>query len=212
MSNAKRRLILSGVGLLLMGTLAVVVVFSASTPASATSGRARSKPSVAADLLRNFAVLRRGHVADAAAALPTGTIEGLTAPEGLGSQFGLDVASAQSVTVDGIQVWVIPGSTGVCTLALPHPGGPTDPGGVCSSIANAEAGKHIQLETSPSGNETIIGLAPDGATHATVVHGGTPTSVPVVSNIYVISGSNLSGPTSSVTVTDAAGHAETHGL
>jgi hypothetical protein len=212
-AKIRRRIVFSSAAaVVVIGGLAMGVAFASRQPASQPPSHHRS--GLALGLVRHFALLRRGSRADASgtATLPQRTLEGIAAPGSIGSQFGLDVAAAKSVSVDGTQVWVIPGSAGVCTLALPHPGGPTDPGGVCGPTVAAEAGQHIQREASPSGNETIIGLAPDGNTHATVTVRGVSTSVPVVDNVYVTSGRELSGPSSTVTVNDASGQPETHGF
>jgi hypothetical protein len=105
------------------------------------------------------------------------------------SQWSLATGDATAVpnTVRGLNLWVVPGSTGVCfadtTLSYALPSGS------CSPNEQVLAGKFVSVLKSPVGHpdgEVIMGLAPNGnATVKLTLADGTSNTVPVTENAYV---------------------------
>jgi hypothetical protein len=106
------------------------------------------------------------------------------------SGFGLNLAGARQAA--GTGVWLIPGESELC-LAVDDADGL---GMSCASAASAAAGGLRLLERSVNGgSSTVVGVAPNGMTHATAHtdDGATVATVPVEENTYVVSGQGVSG-------------------
>jgi hypothetical protein len=167
---------------------------------------------VSAALVRDFSALRGApaHATSAPVISPTLATDfqimaiGPRAPLGIMTSDATYVPLSGTTNLDGL--WLLPGSGGMCMLAMmgsgPHPGA-----GSCASTAEASAGRLMGIweSLSPSGvvqETTIAGVAPDGVTSATAVgtDGSTATS-PVTDNAYVVHETGLA----SVKLTTASG-------
>lgn len=119
---------------------------------------------------------------------------------------GLNVADAVLVpTGPGAGTWVIPGATQVCIFD-------NTGAGVCNSPTSGPgaptAGGFYMHSTSRSGKYSILGLVPDGNRTVTISLGdGSRRTVPVVDNVYSVSG--LPAAPTAVELKDAAGAIKT---
>jgi hypothetical protein len=167
------------------------------------SGRPRPLPTV---LVRNFRVFRPASRATARAASdPAGQFPGVS-PD-LVSQWVLAVGDSVQITnnVPGLNLWLIPGSTGTCFM-MTTKSNPLPVGG-CGSNSRAVAGEQMMALESPAGypgGEVVIGLAPNGNTSVTLTRAdGSTESVPVAQNVYV---AETAQQIKSVSVRDSAGN------
>lgn len=162
------------------------------TARSATSRSSRVR--IAASLLKYFAVFR--HPGRDVNSMP---------PELARSSAdqGLDVADAVLVPVGpGTGTWVIPGATQVCIFD-------NTGAGVCNSPTSgpgSPAAGGFLMRSGPSrlGRYSILGLVPDGNHTVTISLGnGSRRTVPVVDNVYSVSG--LPAAPTAVELKNAAG-------
>jgi hypothetical protein len=157
-------------------------------------------------LRRSFAIFRhrptekvRGVVEASASGRPT--FEGLV-PEMVKTWLSRDAsvlgqASAQNVEViaaDGTQVAVLPGTQGACMgawLVLPGGGGGYGAGcGATSSVASRGISFSVH---SAAGTSRMVGIVPDGNSSVSVTFAsGQTDSVPVVSNVFNVTGNGSS--------------------
>lgn len=192
LSKNKRLAIAAGLTTLALaggaGIAAASGVFSQELPPRAPA------PAIApAQLTEHFAVL----AAEAKSTDAPASLQNTTA--GLDQGFGINPSLAKEVSYSSTtpDVWVIPGSQGVCIHVMTK----VESGG-CTSIKNALAG-NLQIEV---GGKTLYGLAPDGNT-TVAVHdaSGNTEEVPVRQNVYAVA--NPAGK--SVELVDGTGQKRT---
>jgi hypothetical protein len=194
-----------------LGTLAIVGAGSASAAIANGSGEAahgkvlgqrhthvthapavlaghRGRVRVSRELTAHFRSLRAA-TARTAGAADLSTISAALAPlSALGKTYGADPAQAVGTTVGpaGVKVWLVPGSDGACLVDVE---GPQGAGNGCSSSAAVTAGDMWTVDAvhyaGSAPQETLIGVAPDGYSSATVNWSdGTTSTLPVTANIY----------------------------
>jgi hypothetical protein len=127
-------------------------------------------------------------------------------PYGISPNFAQYVASANT--------WVLPGSSGVCLIAMDivFPG--VGSGGMCDATQTALSGDIFNVwhgvcdSENPTGRVecvpevTVVGFAPDGNTTVTVADAdGSTRQIPVTGNVYKVVGGNPA----SITLRDASG-------
>jgi hypothetical protein len=164
-------------------------------PAAPTSS------TISAQLASNFGALRNDSSPNATSASAVGTLDvGLVAQFGINSSLAVQVGSH-----DGRQIWLVPGTQGVCIYLSASSTGPSN--SRCTSTERALEGQ-LQMELVPnSGNPTIYGLAPDSNTQVGInSNGKSATTAPVASNVYVL---EVTPGTESVAVSNASGAAQT---
>lgn len=198
---------------LLLGVMALAAVVSGGVALATTlSSQPEPTPAPAAaavppELAAHFAALG-GSVAGGVADISSATTETKDRlshdTEGIGAQFGLNVALAREVTYDQSHVWLIPGSAGICLHDV-------ETGtGVCGPIEHALAGKTATDvggdENGVTGGGTIYGIAPNGNPDI-VVHdaNGSTENVPVEHNVYIITHPGAV----SIEIKDSAGELQT---
>jgi hypothetical protein len=133
---------------------------------------------VPAQLADSFGVLRGDSTPSSASAAAVGSFSsGLVAQLGLNPELAVQVGSH-----DGRQIWLVPGSRGVCISVSASSAG--DAPSRCTSTERALEGQ-LQMELVPnSGNPTLYGVAPDSDTQVGVnANGKAPSSAPVSSNV-----------------------------
>jgi hypothetical protein len=102
---------------------------------------------------------------------------------------GVDTSAAREVSAsDGVTVWVIPGSGGLCMLATKAPD--TNPEDVaCTPTPSALGGEAFLGFGHGSAGDSFVGVAPDGTATAELTHpNGTTTTVPVTNNVWSVAG------------------------
>jgi hypothetical protein len=177
---------------LIAGVIALVAAvtggIAAATSHNAEPAATPKTATVPAELAQHFAVLNSSTPSPGVATVESlGNDQATTtrldeSTEGPAGQFGLNSGLAKEVTSE--DVWVIPGSSGVCIHDF-------DTGsGVCGPISHALAGDitlDVGGDESAAGGGTIYGLAPDGNSMV-LVHdaSGSTEDVAVEHNVYVI--------------------------
>ena len=193
---------------------------SSSAPSASTNARARAistapsaRRGVSPALRHDFAVFRRAHTS-AASALPARVAGWMSGGQSLLAQrfasYGIDPSAAQYVPVgvgDIQGVWLVPGLNGICMVTSSAlPGGGSGYGGGCHPTAVATQGQLMGTAISASGNDLVVGVAPDGNATATVtMNNGSVQTVPVHGNVYAVQAPGIK----SVTVTSAVGRPTT---
>lgn len=154
-----------------------------------------SKVPVSRLLLNQFAVLRRhlARISDAPPALPMSISASLVQ----NSYVTVNVSQARYVSLGAGGVWIIPGSNGACILNA------QSYVTVCGLTSQVLDGDLRTGNANGAGDLTyVFGLVPDGGTSVTVASAdGSDQTVPVISNMYEASGSDLT----TVTVQTASG-------
>jgi len=143
----------------------------------APGGPAFAPPS---SLTSSFAVLRRPR--QASDSLPPA--EAAATRTEVARHWGVnpDLSRLMGV-VDGMRVWLVPGSIGSCIY------GPGGGGGACGANGPiAEQGSLVALVPVNGGAPSIIGVVPDGATVTATNADGSPAPVSRSANAYSISG------------------------
>jgi hypothetical protein len=136
--------------------------------------------SIPGDLASAFAILRRAP--QPADALPAGTSVTDVAG-GLGAHYGINPSLSRFVgTVNGTAIWLVPGSAGAC-MYTPHSGGSCAPNSLVTS-----QGEFLALVPVAGGPNTLIGIAPDGASVTATNTDGTQGPVSRSGGAYIISG------------------------
>jgi hypothetical protein len=156
---------------------------------------------VPAQLADNIGALHSDSTPSSASAAAVGSFSsGLVAQYGLNPELAVQVGSH-----DGRQIWLVPGSRGICISVSASSAG--DAPSRCTSTERALEGQ-LQMELVPnSGNPTLYGLAPDSNTQVGVnANDKSASTTPVSSNVYVI---EVTPGIESVTVNDAGGTAHT---
>lgn len=95
---------------------------------------------------------------------------------------GQDYAAAQEVTVGGVHVWAIPGSSGLC-VAIPSPNLPQGAAReACEPLSAMRDGDVYGLAQGPTnGMVTVFGIAPDSAGATVSIEGN---KIGVQNNIF----------------------------
>lgn len=175
------RLVLSLVGIALIGAAIALVLHSGSSSSAAPA-------SVSADAaqLQNFAVLR-----GAERVKPTVPADLARMLDGVMNANRLSLARdgiRQLEVADGTDAWVIPGDGAMCFAA----GDAEGVGLACGPTSDAIAGKLTVIQRSVGGGEdAVIGLAPDSVSNiATTTATGSATVV-AEGNLYVRRGRDL---------------------
>ena len=157
-------------------------------PAAVVRGARRPLPKA---LVRSFLIFRKaaetrrlGAAIDAGPAFPG-------APAAVVSQWGLAVGDLTATTIAGFQIWVIPGSSGTCMFVKDPVWAREPDAGDCVPNGMAIAGDLSPMLIG-QGQETVIGLAPNGNSCVTLTTGtGTSVSAQVSSNVYVAQATRL---------------------
>jgi hypothetical protein len=171
-------------------------------------------------VFRHRQLLRTAQAGDGVASSPglqpitTRMANRLTAPGGPTAEYGLNPSLTQEVAVNpSLHVWLVPGSEGVCVIQpLQMETGQPVLGAYatgCGSVATASAGGFWGVAGDQGGEQTLVGLAPDGNSTVSVMDAeGSDQRVPVVDNVYVAKGVDLK----TVAVRDVAGAVRTFRL
>jgi hypothetical protein len=173
---------------------------------------------VARSLLRDFKVFRhrtgprddaRTATADVTTASLPASVANTIAEDGDGNQFGIDQSRADDVEVSAsANVWVVPGSRGVCLASSAPPPHQVSYLVTCGPLASAERGSLFSTDGPVEGTPasvTVVGLAPDANTSSVsvVASDGSTQQVPVVDNVYVWTGT---GTPNAIQLLGASGH------
>jgi hypothetical protein len=194
-----------------LGTLAIVGAGSASAAIANSSGQAAhgkvlgqrhthavhgpvaaSTPGrrvrVSRSLTAHFHAFSGTRARAASAADINAVSAGLAPLAALGRTYGADASQATGTTVGpaGVKVWIVPGTTGACLVDVE---GPQGAGSDCLRSAAVLAGHLWTVDAvhyaGSAPQETLIGVAPDGYSSATVNWSdGTTSTLPVTANIY----------------------------
>lgn len=175
-------------GLAGLAALGGGVALAATQTAQPEPSAAPKADVVSSELSGHLAALRDSPgagVAAIGAASPEITARLDRGTEGIGAQYGLNVALAREVTYGVSHLWLVPGSAGLCLHDY-------ETGtGVCGPIQDAIAGTVITdvggNENGITGGGTVYGIAADGNAEVTVHDAdGTTETVPVEHNVYII--------------------------
>jgi hypothetical protein len=144
--------------------------------------------------------------------LPQGIAGAYTGPAQPPDPYRIDPNFAQYVA--SANTWVLPGSSGVCLIAMDIVGPGVGSGGMCDATQTALSGDIFNDWHGVCANDhstgrvdcvremTVVGFAPDGNTTVTVTDAdGSTRQIPVSSNVYKVTG----GDPSSITLRDATG-------
>ncbi|MGH8301040.1 MAG: hypothetical protein ACRET5_06175 [Steroidobacteraceae bacterium] len=163
-------------------------------------GRTRALPNA---LVAHLHVFRGAHAAKVGAYVAApGRFPG--APSDMVSQWGLAVGDTTQIPNSaGVDLWLIPGTSGDCLEWEIPSEGPGNGGAGCSPTSRVLAGNFYAFIGLAYGGTMVIGVAPDTNTHVTAgaMSGATQTA-PVSDNVYVL---RSPGTINSVTVADASG-------
>lgn len=172
--SVRPRIVGAGIGLL--AVLLAVVIFANTSSAGPPTMPAAGEASQIAALRAQFALLR----APATASPPPALTRALAkAP----ATYGLDLTAARRAAATN--AWLVPGDGWVCIAANDADG----LGVACTSADSAEAGELTLVErSSASGEEHIVGAAPDGHSTINAVAAGSTqlASSTVRENTYTI--------------------------
>jgi hypothetical protein len=174
---------------LLVGVLSasalVVSVTVAWVPAVATgAGSRRSRPTIGRTAVPRRLTSRFAVLSDARAA--SGTPDAII---GLSTRIGAmlpDQARLAATEQDGTQIWMLPGDSQACVVALSSVVTPLR--AACEPLASFSAsGIQDELVGADSSNVTLVGLVPNAYTRAVLMSSvGEPLSVvPIADNAYV---------------------------
>lgn len=168
---------------MLATAFALLAAIAISQAASTTPGRSSRVVRRTASGHERLSVFQTAKAASASpeAMLPAVTIRHLTEAGTLDSELGLEPTRATYVQFNSAtHGWVVPGQSGMCLLVSKGIAILSD----CGSLANVDAGSLVMVRESSSG-PVIYGLVPDGASVTVANAGGSSSSVPVTSNVFM---------------------------
>jgi len=195
--------------LVLIAIAVAAIVVGAAGAKSGSRDVTRSRKSagshVSRRLLAEFKVLRQdqegvkgAHGASASASyqpLPQGVVEGMDR-----AQPEMEPSSA-AFAGGTYPTWVVPGANHIC-LVLGTTGANSVPSSSCGSTSSAAHQGLVISTENEAGTPVIVGLVPNGNSVVRVTDtGGTSKSVPVVDNVYEVTG----GAPRTVTFRDGSG-------
>jgi hypothetical protein len=161
----------------------------AATPQANVVARGGHAPSA---LTRDFKIFRvKRHHASAAAVATTGPLASIikswTSPD---NGYAIETGDIQQVTIGSFTVWVGSAPTGVCMAWTTTLTGATD-GSVCAPTSTVESGGLFAEATTgaqkpgpPSGQVTLVGLAPNDNSTVNVSADGVQQQVALTDGVY----------------------------